>query len=85
MKDSEMIKEYSDRLVGISIKIRLLRSEFSESRIVQKILVSVPQRYESIIGTLENTKDLSNKLLFMNMKMMFCFNGSLKHQSKEEC
>jgi hypothetical protein len=59
MKESETIKEYSDRLLGIANKIRLLGSEFSDSRIVEKILVTVPERYEATVTTLENTKDLS--------------------------
>jgi hypothetical protein len=59
MKESETIKEYSDRLLGIANKIRLLGSEFSDSRIIEKILVTVPERYEATVTTLENTKDLS--------------------------
>ncbi|KZV25305.1 hypothetical protein F511_07437 [Dorcoceras hygrometricum] len=59
MKDSETIKEYSDRLLSIANKVRLLESEFTDSRIVEKILVTVPERYEATITTLENTKDLS--------------------------
>ncbi|KAH9768805.1 hypothetical protein KPL71_011738 [Citrus sinensis] len=59
MKDSETIKDYSDRLLSIANKVRLLGSEFTDSRIVQKILVTVPERYEATITTFENTKDLS--------------------------
>ena len=59
MKESETIKEYSDRRLGIANKIKLLGSEFSDSRIVEKILVTVPERYEATVTTLENTKDLS--------------------------
>jgi hypothetical protein len=59
MKESETIKMYSDRLLGIANKIRLLGSDFSDSRIVEKLLVTVPERYEATIITLENTKDLS--------------------------
>ncbi|KAH9697037.1 hypothetical protein KPL71_023432 [Citrus sinensis] len=44
MKESETIKEYSDRLRGIAKKVRLLGSEFSDSRIVEKIPVTVPDR-----------------------------------------
>ncbi|XP_070039164.1 uncharacterized protein [Nicotiana tomentosiformis] len=43
MKESEIVKEYSDRLLNIA----------------NKILVTVPERYEATITTLENTKDLS--------------------------
>ncbi|KAA8540206.1 hypothetical protein F0562_024231 [Nyssa sinensis] len=59
MKDSETIKDYSDRLLSIANKVRLLGSGFTDSRIVEKILVTVPERYEATITTLENTKDLS--------------------------
>ncbi|XP_047154777.1 uncharacterized protein LOC124826061 [Vigna umbellata] len=59
MKESDTIKEYSNMLLGIANKVRLLDTAFSDSRIVEKILVSVPERYEASIATLENTKDLS--------------------------
>lgn len=61
MKESEMIKEYySDRLLSIVNKVRLLGTDFPDTRIVQKILVTIPERFESTISSLENSKDLSN-------------------------
>ncbi|XP_074324012.1 uncharacterized protein LOC141660934 [Apium graveolens] len=59
MKDSETVKEYCDKLLGIANKVILLGSEFSDSRLVQKILVTLPERFETTISSLENTKDLS--------------------------
>ncbi|XP_022147180.1 uncharacterized protein LOC111016191 [Momordica charantia] len=59
MKDSESIKEYSNKLIGIANKVRALGTNLSDNRLVQKILVSVPERYEATIASLENTKDLS--------------------------
>jgi hypothetical protein len=59
MKESETIKEYSNRLLAIVNKVRLLGTTFTDSRIVEKILVAVPERYEASITTLENIKDLS--------------------------
>lgn len=59
MKDSETVKEYNDKLLSNTNKVRLLCSEFSDSRLVQKILVTVPGRFEVTISSLENTKDLS--------------------------
>ena len=60
MKESETIKEYANKLLSIANKVRLLGSEFSDSRIVQKILVTAPEKFEASIASLENTKDLSN-------------------------
>ena len=59
MKDSETIKEYTDKLLGIANKVRLLGSEFPDSRLVQKILVTIPEWFEATITSLENSKDLS--------------------------
>lgn len=59
MKESETIKDYSDRLLLIANKVRIVATELNDSRIVPKILVTLPERYESTIASLENTKDLS--------------------------
>ncbi|XP_051142866.1 uncharacterized protein LOC127259530 [Andrographis paniculata] len=63
MKESETVKEYSDRLLVIANKVRLLGSQLSDSRIVQKIIVTVPERFEATISPLENTKDMSRMSL----------------------
>lgn len=60
MKESETIQEYSDRLVNLANQVRILGRNMEDSRIVEKILVSLPERFEATIASLENTKDLSN-------------------------
>ncbi|XP_057452950.1 uncharacterized protein LOC130744817 [Lotus japonicus] len=59
LKESETAKQYADKLLGIVNKVRLLGTEFPDSRIVQKILVTMPEKYEASIASLENTNDLS--------------------------
>ncbi|KAJ8772428.1 hypothetical protein K2173_027605 [Erythroxylum novogranatense] len=59
MKESETIKDYSDRLIAIANNIRFLGFNFDDSRIVQKILVTIPERFEATISSLENSKDLA--------------------------
>ncbi|KAG6509172.1 hypothetical protein ZIOFF_034563 [Zingiber officinale] len=59
MKKTETIKEYADRLLGIANRVRLLGSSLTDSRIVEKILVTLPERFEATITTFENTKDLT--------------------------
>ena len=56
MKETETIKDYSDKLQSIVNKVRLLGKNFSNE---QKILVTVPEIYESKISSLEESKDLS--------------------------
>ena len=37
MKESETIKEYSNKFLGIANKIKLLGKEFPDSRLIEKI------------------------------------------------
>jgi hypothetical protein len=60
MKQSETIKEYSNKLLSIVNNIKLLGTDFSNSRIVQKILVTILEKFETTISSLENSKDLSS-------------------------
>ncbi|XP_019225517.1 PREDICTED: uncharacterized protein LOC109207088 [Nicotiana attenuata] len=55
IKESETVKEYSDWLLGIVNKVRLLGTKFRDSRIVEKILVTVPEKYEVSITTLKGS------------------------------
>jgi len=58
MKEFEIINEYSNKLLTIANKIKLLGNDFADSRIVEKILVII-QRYEESIASWKNTKNLS--------------------------
>lgn len=59
MIEFETIKGYSNKLFDIANKVRLLNTTFANSRIVEKIVFTMPKRYETSIIILENTKDLS--------------------------
>ena len=60
MKETETIKSYADKLLSIANKVHLLSKDFPDKRIVQKILVTILEKYESKIPALEELKDLSN-------------------------
>ena len=49
MKETELVKEYSDRLFSIINKVRLLGFVLNNSRIVEKLLVTVPEKFEATI------------------------------------
>ncbi|XP_020591671.1 uncharacterized protein LOC110032391 [Phalaenopsis equestris] len=58
MKETKTIKEYSNRLLNIANRVKLLGSFLEDSTIVQKIPVTMLERFEATITTLENMKDL---------------------------
>ena len=76
MKESESVKEYSDRLLSIANKVKLLGFVLNDSRIVEKLLVTVLEKFEATIITLENTKDLS-KISFTKL-----LNGLQKQEQR---
>ncbi|KAE8729685.1 hypothetical protein F3Y22_tig00003435pilonHSYRG00123 [Hibiscus syriacus] len=52
--------EGDERIRGIiANRVRLLGSSLADSRIVEKILVTLPEKFESTVTTLDNIKDLS--------------------------
>ncbi|WKA06744.1 hypothetical protein VitviT2T_024629 [Vitis vinifera] len=59
MQEDETITKYSDRIALIVNKIRSLGEEFSDARIMEMVLVTLPERFESKISFLEESKDLS--------------------------
>ena len=59
MKDNESIKDYIDRLMEVVNKIRLLGEDLIDQRVVEKVLVSLLERFESKISSLEDSKDLT--------------------------
>ncbi|XP_071918746.1 uncharacterized protein [Coffea arabica] len=63
MKDTENIKKYSDRLVNIVNKIKLIGEQLPNSRVVEKVLVSLLERFETKISSLEDSRDLSRMAL----------------------
>ncbi|WKA03089.1 hypothetical protein VitviT2T_021221 [Vitis vinifera] len=59
MEEIEAVKDYTDRMLILANNIKMLREEFSDIRVVEKILVTLPERFESKISSLEESKDLS--------------------------
>ncbi|XP_040942264.1 uncharacterized protein [Gossypium hirsutum] len=60
MKEEETVKWYSDRIIAVVNNIRLLGNQFSEARTVEKVISTLPERYEAKISSLEDSRDLTN-------------------------
>ena len=58
MKESQSVKEYTHNLMNVVNQLRLLEVKIDEQRIVEKVLVSVSERFEAKIAALEE-KDLT--------------------------
>ena len=60
MKDNESIKDYSARLMDVVNQIRLLGKAFTDHKVVQKIMILVPQKFEAKISTIKEAYSLQN-------------------------
>ena len=54
MQEDETITKYSEKIALIVNKIRSLGEEFPDANIVEKVLVTLPERFESKIHLLKN-------------------------------
>ena len=59
IKEVETINEYIDRLLAVFNKIWLLREDLPNKRIVKKVLVSLGERFEAKLSSLEELRDLT--------------------------
>ncbi|KAG8499379.1 hypothetical protein CXB51_005983 [Gossypium anomalum] len=59
MRESETIKQYLDRIMATVNNIRLIGEDFSDSRVVEKVINTLPDKFESKISSLEDSRNLS--------------------------
>ena len=58
MRDSEQLKDYFTRFLDVVNQMKTYGDPISDQRVVEKILISLPERYDSIVSVIEQTKDL---------------------------
>lgn len=59
MKDKETVREYDGRLMGVLNHVRLLGEPFPDNKVVEKIIIFVPQRLEAKFSAIEESHDLT--------------------------
>ena len=60
MKESETIEEYYGRIKEIVNKMKLYGKEIKEKRVVEKILITLTEKYDSIVASIETSSDPSS-------------------------
>jgi hypothetical protein len=59
MKESENVDQFMTRVMGIVNQIRLTGETITDQRFVEKILRSLPKKFEMVVTTILESKDLS--------------------------
>ena len=55
----EKVREFVDRIMVVVYKIILLRKDLKKQRVIKKVLISLPERFEHEIASLADTKDMT--------------------------
>jgi hypothetical protein len=59
MTESETVDQFMTRVMGIVNQIRLIGETITDQRIVEKILRSLPKKFEMVVTAILESKDLS--------------------------
>lgn len=54
MEETENVKEYIDKVMKVVNQARLLGEDFPERRVVEKVMVTLPERFEAKFSPLED-------------------------------
>ncbi|KAG7579135.1 Zinc finger CCHC-type [Arabidopsis thaliana x Arabidopsis arenosa] len=60
MDEGENITVFTEKLIDLGNQLRVNGEEKTDYQIVQKILISLPERFDSIVAVMEQTKDLTS-------------------------
>jgi hypothetical protein len=60
MTESENVDQFMTRVMGIVNQIRLIGETINDQRIFEKILRSLPKKFEMVVTTILESKDLSS-------------------------
>ena len=86
MRESETIKEFSSNISKLVNQMRLLGEDVQDSRVVEKVLVSLPERFENKICSLEDSKDFTEMSLqdLINALQAVEQRQAFRHESASE-
>ncbi|KAL0300783.1 UNVERIFIED_CONTAM: hypothetical protein Sradi_6355100 [Sesamum radiatum] len=59
MKDSETIDEYYTKVRELVNQLKAYGEDIPEKKVVEKLLISVTEKYDPIVTTIEETKDIT--------------------------
>ncbi|GAV90790.1 UBN2 domain-containing protein [Cephalotus follicularis] len=63
MKDNETVKDYVLRIMKLVNQMRIYGEKISDQKLMEKVLISLPDRFDPKVSTIEESKDLSTVTL----------------------
>ncbi|EOY27180.1 Cysteine-rich RLK (RECEPTOR-like protein kinase) 8 [Theobroma cacao] len=63
MKEKEIVQEFSEKLMKLVNQLRLFGEELTKKHVANKVLVSLPKKFDSKISSLEESRDIARLTL----------------------
>ncbi|GAV83978.1 DUF4219 domain-containing protein/UBN2 domain-containing protein [Cephalotus follicularis] len=63
MKGSETVKDYISKLLEVVNQMRIYGEKLTDQKLVEKVLISLPDKYDSKVSAIEESKDLTKLTL----------------------
>ncbi|TXG57853.1 hypothetical protein EZV62_015682 [Acer yangbiense] len=76
MKDFESMKDYFSRVIDVVNHMKTSGENITDQRIIEKILISLPEKYEYIVAAIEESRDLST------LSMQQLMSSLLSHEQR---
>uniref|UniRef100_A0A5B7B4M6 Retrovirus-related Pol polyprotein from transposon TNT 1-94 n=1 Tax=Davidia involucrata TaxID=16924 RepID=A0A5B7B4M6_DAVIN len=83
MKENETLNEYSSRVTELVNQMKTYGETLSDQKIVEKILISLPEKFNPIVSIIEETKDISKLSIQELMGSLKSYEQRLTRQSEK--
>nr|KYP53446.1 Retrovirus-related Pol polyprotein from transposon TNT 1-94 [Cajanus cajan] len=83
MKEYETVKDYYSKIKEIVNQMRAYGENIFDKKIMEKILISIPYKYNPIVTTIEKTKDLSTISITKLMRSLEAYEKRLNRHDED--
>ncbi|KAG6397865.1 hypothetical protein SASPL_139315 [Salvia splendens] len=83
MKDNETLNQFHLSFIELTNQMRVYGEEISDQRMMEKILICLPKRFNAIVAVIEQTKDISKMSIYELMGSLKSYEERLLRQSEK--
>lgn len=83
MNEKESLGEFNSRFIELTNQMKTYGEEISDQRMIEKILICLPERFNAIVAVIEQTKDISQMSIHELMGSLKSFEERLSRQSEK--